>query len=246
MTPEFIKVVIRGVELRAPLDDVLTEGFDRTFRTYYNRVETSLLSQLCDTHGTDKGQLVRGDRTHNWHAHTYADYLERTFRHCRHHIRNVFECGMGTNNPALVSSMGSGGRPGASLRVWRDYFPNAQIVGVDIDGEILFQEDRIRTFQCDQTDPAAIKAVMDQLGEVEFDLMIDDGLHTFAGGVCLLENAIHKLRPEGLYIIEDVNILDLFNFMIYFKDKPWDVEFVNLYRKDIPLADNSLIVIRKG
>ena len=152
---------------------------------------------------------------------------------------------MGTNNPGLVSSMGSGGKPGASLRVWRDYFPNAQIVGVDIDGDIIFQDERIRTFQCDQTDPAAIKAVMDQVGDIEFDLMIDDGLHTFAGGVSLLENAIHKLKPEGVYIIEDVNIADLFNFMIYFKDKPWDVEFVNLYRKNIALADNSLIVIRK-
>ena len=37
------------------------------------------------------------------------------------------------------------GSPGASLRVWKDFFSNAKIYGSDIDKDILFNEDRIFT-----------------------------------------------------------------------------------------------------
>ena len=42
-------------------------------------------------------------------------------------MKLVFECGLGTNNPDLQGNMTVDGMPGASLRVWRDYFKNAQI-----------------------------------------------------------------------------------------------------------------------
>ena len=45
---------------------------------------------------------------------------------------------MGTNNPNLVSTMGSSGRPGASLYAFKEYLPNAIIYGADIDKDILF------------------------------------------------------------------------------------------------------------
>jgi hypothetical protein len=75
----------------------------------------------------------------------------------RQHIKKFFECGLGTNNPNLLSSMGSMGKPGASLRVWRDYFLNAIIYGADIDKDILFAEEKIKTFYIDQLDSVAIK-----------------------------------------------------------------------------------------
>ena len=68
----------------------------------------------------------------------------------------MIECGIGTNNPNIPSSMGIKGKPGASLRMWRDFFPNATVIGVDIDKNILFSETRIQTFQCDQTDKLSI------------------------------------------------------------------------------------------
>ena len=56
----------------------------------------------------------------------------------------------------LKSSMGVNGQPGASLRMWKDYFPNASIFGCDIDRDVLFSEERIKTFHCDQTSAKSI------------------------------------------------------------------------------------------
>ena len=46
--------------------------------------------------------------------------------------------------------MGPKGKPGASVRAFRDYFTKAQIFGADIDSEILFSEKRIKTYEVDQ------------------------------------------------------------------------------------------------
>ena len=39
--------------------------------------------------------------------------------------------------------MGTEGKPGASLRAFRDFCMNAEVIWADIDKRILFKEDRI-------------------------------------------------------------------------------------------------------
>ena len=55
-------------------------------------------------------------------------------------VNKIFEIGLGTNNIDIVSTMGKKGHPGASLRAFRDFCPNAEIYGADFDSRILFQE----------------------------------------------------------------------------------------------------------
>ena len=124
------------------------------------------------------------------------DHYHDIFSHCRKNITKVFECGIGTNNPSFSSNMGTCGQPGASLRAWRDYFPNAEVIGVDIDKHIIFSEERINTFYVDQTSKESIEKMWDIVRTNDFDLMIDDGLHTFEAGVCLFENSIDKLESN--------------------------------------------------
>jgi hypothetical protein len=120
------------------------------------------------------------------------------------HLR-IFELGLGTNDPQAPSTMGINARPGASLRGWRELFPRASIYGADIDRSVLFQEDRICTFYCDQRDPAAIQELWSQ-PELRkgMDFIIEDGLHTFEANVSFLEGSLQRLRPGGVYVVEDV------------------------------------------
>jgi hypothetical protein len=141
--------------------------------------------------------------------------------------------------------MGSNGKPGASLRVWRDYFPNAQIIGADIDKEILFTEERIDTLWLDQLNKESIIQFWADCTSRDFDIMIDDGLHTFEAGVSLFENSINFLTKNGIYIIEDVNISDLKLFKNYFDSTGYCVDYINLLESGERLKDNSLIIIRK-
>ena len=137
------------------------------------------------------------------------------------------------------------GKPGASLRVWRDYFPNAVIYGADIDRDILFTEDRIKTFYIDQLDPIAIKECWSSINEKDFDFIVDDGLHTFDAGLTLFIQSIDRLSMDGVYIIEDVAINDLIEYKKFFRNSEYEVDYVLMNRPDLLLSDNSLVVIRK-
>ena len=243
--PDTIEIKVDQIVVRSRIHDVLAANSELYFSCFYQRNPASLLNGLCEKYGSDKGSLKPQGHPYPWAPHTYADFVERLFDHCRQSVKNVFECGIGTNNPAVPSSMGVNGKPGASLRVWRDYFPEARVVGADIDRNIMFSEDRIETFYCDQTNPASIRELWAAVRVGEFDLMIDDGLHTVEAGVCLLENSFHKLREGGLYLIEDVNPYSIVSYRQFFARNTYRTDFVTLYRANGDLGDNSLIVIRK-
>jgi hypothetical protein len=220
--------------------------FDFKLITYYEKNYDCDLAKYCDIYGSDKGELKKDGHPYPWSSHTYTDVYSRLFSSRRNEINKIFECGIGTNNPNLISSMGALGKPGASLRVWRDYFPNALVIGADIDTDILFEENRIKTFHIDQTNPNSIKTFWSLLNLSGFDIIIDDGLHTFEAGKILFENSIDYLDSNGFYIIEDVTLENSLKFKEYFKDKGYLVDYTHLYRPLIKLGDNCLIIIRKS
>src|SRR5262249_16105280 len=116
----------------------------------------------------------------------------------------LFEIGLGTNNPDVVSTMGPSGKPGASLRAFRDFCPNAQVFGADIDRPILFDEDRIRTYYVDQTKFSSFDELYSNLSGGMFDLVIDDGLHSPNANIATMLFALKILKPSGFFIVEDI------------------------------------------
>jgi hypothetical protein len=157
-------------------------------------------------------------------------------------VKLVFECGLGTNNPDFRSNMTVDGMPGASLRVWRDYFKNAQIYGADIDKNILFQEDRIKTYYVDQLNTPSIETMWKEIGIQNFDIIIDDGLHATDANINLFINSFDKLKKNGIYIIEDVHTLELDNIMK--KLNKFNPELIVLQSKNIKYWDNNLVIVR--
>jgi hypothetical protein len=171
-----------------------TDWFDEFFRHYKPTRSTSELSDIMNRQQSDKGN--------GWH--TYTQFYEYFFSTKRSQVRNVFEVGLGTNNTDVQSNMGAAGSPGASLRGWREYFPRAHIFGADIDRRVLFQDYRISTFFVDQTDRRAVEGMWAVVGDVKFDLLIDDGLHEYHACESLLSVSLSKLAHEGIYVIEDI------------------------------------------
>jgi len=206
------------------------------------------INHLFDLYGSDKGTLSEKiTKPYPWHAHTYGSYYSKLFDHCRDSIKLVFECGIGTNNPNLVSSMNINGKPGASLRAWKDYFPNALIYGADIDKNILFEEVRIKTFFLDQTNKNYIMKMWSQINKSNFDLIVDDGLHNYKAAITLFENSIQFLKYNGIYIIEDAQNTDLMKFKNYFDKKLsfYNYNIISLKKARNIKSNNNLIEIRK-
>jgi len=179
-------------------------------------------TQLCEIMGRNRSDKGHIHITHS--AHNYTTFYHSIFKDLVNKKLRVFELGLGTNNTDVPSNMGVNGRPGASLYGWSEYFPLANVFGADIDKGCLFTDDRIQTFHCDQTKPDVIKHMWDELCLLEnFDIIIEDGYHTFSANVCFLENSIHKLKPNGYYIIEDIRNPDYNLFVI--KLDEWKLKY---------------------
>lgn len=94
---------------------------------------------------------------------------------------------------------------GGSLQMWREYLPDATIVGLDINPESAQHDDpehRIHVRIGDQTDVRFLGAVVDELGP--FDTILDDGGHTPKQMIGSFRYLFPRLRPGGVYIVEDV------------------------------------------
>jgi len=206
----------------------------------------TILEDLADKYGTDKGfnNLNKRIFYNNWHPHNYTDFYSKIFDHSRQHVRNILECGIGSNNPDIPSNMGTNYKPGGSLKMWKEYFCNAEIHGADIDRNILFTEERIKTFYVDQLNEDSIKKMWTKINKKNFDLIIDDGLHTFEAGTIFFKNSIEYLSENGIFIIEDVDPSYLHKLILYFENDFY-VEVVRLKSKKFNfLKDNNLILIK--
>ena len=169
--------------------------FQKEIQTYFSKSpETEQLGKLFNKYGSDKAT------THNYYL-LYASILKS-----QKSVNKIFEIGLGTNNIDIVSTMGKKGHPGASLRAFRDFCPNAEIYGADFDSRILFQEKGIKTFYVDQTEPNTLEAIRKKIGN-NFDLMIDDGLHSPNANLHSLKFFLPLLKVGGYAVIEDVNFL---------------------------------------
>jgi hypothetical protein len=146
----------------------------------------------------------------------YADFYDCLFWKNRLEVKAVLEIGIGTMIPGVHSSMvgfaPEGYLPGASLRSWRDFFPHAIIYGLDVQPDTQFDnEKRIVTFLCDSTNAVQVEDLMQKLGHIKFDIIIDDGSHTKENQIATLKNFFPLVRESGTYVIEDIVYGGLFH-----------------------------------
>jgi hypothetical protein len=203
-----------------------------------NMLAPTKTCRVMTKNGSDKGR-----------PNNYTPVYSELFKDRRDQPLRIFELGLGSDNPDTPSNMGVFGVPGASHRGWQELFPRALVFGADIDRGILFQEGRIKTFYCDQLDKQSIAELWSQPDLAgSMDIIIEDGLHTFEGNISFLEGSLDRLRPGGIYVIEDIGWKSI--------DK-WYARLETVYAKQYPthefafvvLADrgyNNLLVIRRS
>lgn len=95
---------------------------------------------------------------------------------------------------------------GASVKMWRDYFPNGKIVGIDWAPEWTpVPEDGILFERGDQTDRTFLKHIGNTYGP--FDIIVDDGGHKPNQHIVSFEELFPYVNPGGWYAIEDLHSL---------------------------------------
>jgi hypothetical protein len=95
---------------------------------------------------------------------------------------------------------------GGSLRMWREYLPNAELHGIDVDSRTLAYELEIpgtRVRLVDQADARALRAFIDELGG-GYDVIVDDGGHTMEQQIVSFEVLFPHVVSGGIYVIEDL------------------------------------------
>jgi FkbM family methyltransferase len=206
--PSFIRLEytnLTDIEKEQVVKMLEENGYTYTVTEDIDAVDTKLweyeindmhpLYKYIEKYGTDK--IESG----------YCNYYEQLFAIVRDKVRHVLEVGIGSfdntveSNFCGVAQKHPQYKPGGSLRVWRDYFKNAKIYGIDIAEDCNFIENRIQTFIFDSRN----KFECDKnLHNLKFDIIIDDGLHIADAQIDTITNLFGKLKVGGLYIIEDV------------------------------------------
>lgn len=146
------------------------------------------LDALARLHGTDKSSWFHG----------YTPLYERHFAARRTAVRRLLEIGVGGTNSWRGYETPEGGQ---SLRMWRDYFPNAEVIGIDLYAKAV-SGPRIRFEQGDQSDPDFLQSLIERYAP--FDIVIDDGSHIGAHIIASFGALWSAVVPGGFYAIEDL------------------------------------------
>lgn len=91
---------------------------------------------------------------------------------------------------------------GCSLRTWREYFTRGLILGIDcVHNDVSFPAgDGIAL----RIGNAYELAMVDSLGKMQFDVMIDDADHSLGSQLFFLQFYVPMLAPGGIAIVEDI------------------------------------------
>lgn len=112
------------------------------------------------------------------------------------------------NDPIKILEIGI--FTGTSFNTWHEYFPNAEIYGIDIFTRLKPSDvpalalDRVHYIKGDSTKASITKTIADTWGEdIRFDFIIDDGLHTPDANRLTFNHIVPYLADDGIFYIED-------------------------------------------
>lgn len=153
------------------------------------------------------------------------------------YIEKFYERHFAVYQDQPIKLMEIGFRHGASLALWSKYFAKGSILGVDNFSDVAVGQDlpvveewiKRHNIQISMGD-AYSKLFANKIGD-QFDIIIDDGPHTLRSQQIALELYLPKLKPTGIFVVEDILTggLAIFpllkkvpaGFNVYFYDFRW-------------------------
>ena len=183
---------------------------------------------------TKAGEVFNSNKSDKSSRHRYDLVYQPIFENLGFDSSsNILEIGLGTNNSSFVSHMGAEARPGASLFAYKELFPNAQIYGADVDENILFQEERIKTGYVDQLKFETFQTMHNNFNNPQYDILIEDGLHSITASLNTLIFGLEAVKDGGYIILEDLyNCHDVWNFIATLLHNSKIVESVKMFDSD--------------
>jgi predicted methyltransferase len=154
------------------------------------------------------------------------EVYEELFKDIRQSVENILEIGVDN---------------GGSIFMWREYFENAKVIGIDNkDCPQLASRERIEFISSD----AYRVELVDQLPS-NFDIIIDDGPHTLESMTFVIKEYINKINQKGMIVIEDIQEFNWTNILKRLVPEGFSVEVRDL-RKVRNRYDDILMIIRRA
>jgi hypothetical protein len=137
--------------------------------------------------------LILNDATDKNTTHSYIPVYQELFQSKQLTATAVLEVGLGH---------------GGSIKLWNDYFPNAEIHCLDINGSwglrCSLESPRIHIQYCH----AYMESSVQLFTPKSFDIVMDDGPHTLESLVFFAGQYSSLLKPDGILVIEDIQSID--------------------------------------
>jgi ubiquinone/menaquinone biosynthesis C-methylase UbiE len=133
----------------------------------------------------------------DFYKHGHKSTKENCHRYITHYYNNEFT---DIRNEEL-NILEIGTREGESLVLWKEWFINSKIYGIDINGG-EFKDINFKSID------GYTQEALDLYEDNFFDYIIDDGPHTIESQQYAITNWYKKLKSKGKLIIEDIGCID--------------------------------------
>jgi hypothetical protein len=143
-------------------------------------------------------QIVDNTRTDKNTTHSYLPLYESLFQNTKETAQNILEIGI---------------QNGGSIKLWRDYFINATIYGLDIihtdqlPDDIKNDKNIILHTSTNAYDSQFFQETFLNKN-LKFDLLVDDGPHTLESMKQFINLYSQVLADDGILIIEDIQCFE--------------------------------------
>jgi hypothetical protein len=179
--------------------------------------------------------LIDNNRTDKNTIHSYLDLYELILRHKKYTATDVLEVGIWN---------------GGSIKLWHDYFVNANVYGLDImklDNvwDEVKNKDRIKLFT--EINAYDTNVFNEKFSDKKFDFVLDDGPHTLESMITFITLYSKILKEDGILIIEDVQSWEWVNALkLIVPDELKKFVFVFDLRANKNRYDDIVFVINKN